>query len=106
MPPVATVTGWGRIGPEETDPMSRQLLVTQVRATSRHDSLLTLSHLKVPLLSGRECEAQPGSSVPQPDQVCSVVSTSLSLDTQVCAGLSHAVTTACPGDSGGGLVTR
>ena len=30
MPPVATVTGWGRMGPEEDAPMSRQLLVTQV----------------------------------------------------------------------------
>ena len=31
MPPVATVTGWGRVGPEEAAPMSPQLLVTQVR---------------------------------------------------------------------------
>ena len=30
LPPVATVTGWGRMGPEEDAPMSRQLLVTQV----------------------------------------------------------------------------
>ena len=39
MPPVATVTGWGRVGPEEAAPMSRQLLVTQV------PSLLTTHHV-------------------------------------------------------------
>ena len=47
---------------------------------------------RVPVLTSSQCEAQPGSSRPHADQLC--------------AGLSHAGHTACPGDSGGGLVSR
>lgn len=44
------------------------------------------------MLTPEECEAQPGSSKPHEDQLC--------------AGLSHSEHTACPGDSGGGLMVN
>ena len=47
---------------------------------------------QVPVLSRSECAQQPGSSVPHRDQLC--------------AGLSGSSHTACPGDSGGGLMAR
>ena len=53
---------------------------------------LTLLAAQVPVLSRSECAQQPGSSVPHRDQLC--------------AGLSGSSHTACPGDSGGGLMAR
>jgi len=55
-----------------------------------HSSVLQAA--TVPVLTREECISEPGSSPPSPDQLC--------------AGLSNARETSCPGDSGGGLMVR
>lgn len=55
-----------------------------------HSSVLQAA--TVPLLTPAECEDMDGGSYPTDDQLC--------------AGVSHADHSACPGDSGGGLMTR
>lgn len=52
----------------------------------------TLQAVNVPVLTREECLTQPGASFPTPDQLC--------------AGFSNARESACPGDSGGGLMVR
>jgi len=52
----------------------------------------TLQATTVPVLTREECREQPGASVPSSDQLC--------------AGLSNARKSSCPGDSGGGLMLR
>lgn len=52
----------------------------------------TLQAVTVPVLTRDECRKQPGASTPSADQLC--------------AGLSNTKHTACPGDSGGGLLVR
>jgi len=55
-----------------------------------HSSVLQA--VTVPVLTREECLEEPGASPPSSDQLC--------------AGLSHARETSCPGDSGGGLMVR
>ncbi|XP_023339713.1 neural cell adhesion molecule 1 [Eurytemora carolleeae] len=55
-----------------------------------HSSVLQA--VTVPVLSAEECAEMDGSSYPSPDQIC--------------AGLSNSDQSSCPGDSGGGLMTR
>ena len=109
MPPVATVTGWGRVGPEEAAPMSRQLLVTQVPSllTTHHVSHVMSRSLCSVLRSARHSPAPVCLTVTRSVSVVSVMSLVMTChNPQMCAGLSHAVSTACPGDSGGGLMAR
>jgi len=55
-----------------------------------HSSVLQAA--TVPILTREECSQMEGASVPSEDQLC--------------AGISYADTSACPGDSGGGLMSQ
>ena len=88
--------------------MSRQLLVTQVLSllTPHHMSHVMCRSLCSVLRSARHSPALVCLTV---TRSVSVVMRSLVMtrdNSQMCAGLSHAVSTACPGDSGGGLMAR